>query len=70
MEDSKEGVLPLVGKVIKQRLAEVTREAKQQLGEGLDELADELRNDVEGHTDATADVDDAAPHARIEVEDA
>jgi hypothetical protein len=67
MEDSKEGILPLVGKVIKQRLAEVKREAKEQLGEGLDELADELRKDVEDGADARDG--DQAPQTRIEVED-
>ena len=47
MSDSKEGILPLVGRVIKQRLGEVKEEAAQELGEGLADLEKELRDDLE-----------------------
>lgn len=48
MADSKEGILPLVGRVIKKRLTEVKEEVSRELGEGLGDLRRELEDDIEG----------------------
>jgi hypothetical protein len=65
MEDSKEGILPLVGRVIKQRLGEVKQEAARELAEGLAEFKDELREDAPEEFAA-----DRAPPTRIEIDEA
>lgn len=60
MEDAKVGILPLVGRAIKQRLSEVKEEASREIGDGLKEFAEELRDDA---------APEAVPPTRIEVEE-
>jgi len=47
MEDSKDGLLPLVGRVIKKRLGDVKDEAQRELREGFDEFGRELREELQ-----------------------
>lgn len=62
MEDSKKGILPLVGRVIRKRLGEATEEARRELREGFDEFGRELEEELEGGKEAPA-------RSRIQVEE-
>lgn len=62
MADSKEGILPLVGRVIKKRLEEVKQEVAHEVGEGLSELKQELEDDLTAN-------DPKPPLTRIELDE-
>jgi hypothetical protein len=65
MEDPKDGVLPLVGRVIKKRLSELKEETTRELREGYDEFREELRRDLQG----SAEEAEEPPLVRVSTEE-
>lgn len=66
--DPKEGVLPLVGRVVKKRLGEFAKEAREELSAGVGKFKDELRSELDGAQKEEEEAPAPQPGVRIQTD--